>query len=213
MDGLMVDRLMDGFLAIMDNSVGLRRANMASLKVMGLRLDVVGRFFVERLLDLSFLASVFAGLEMAELRFFMLADVVVDELTVLSVGHVASSGVQASMSMDSLVVLRRDVVLERFHLDDEVSSVGVDIGGVKDTAVGLEGTTLLVPPVLVKLVEVISPFMLERLSVRVVPLNFNVVKEDVPRHVGMSKVGSPLMESWRPHVHFELRGFMHKVDC
>ena len=53
------------------------------------------------------------------------------------------------------------VSIQRFHLDHQVSIVGIDIRRVENAAVRLKRTACLVPTSLVKPVEVVSPVKIE----------------------------------------------------
>lgn len=104
------------------------------------------------------------------------------------------------------------VLLSGLHLDHKVPSSRVHIRWIEDAAVGFESSTGLLPPVLVKLLEVISPFKLELILVIVIAVDLNVVKEDVPWHIVWGQIGAPSMESWRPEVHSQVLRLMHQLD-
>ena len=69
------------------------------------------------------------------------------------------------------------MVLDRLHLDDQISSSSINIGWVKDTTVCFKGSTLLLPSVLVKFREVISPLEIELILLIIVAVDLDIVEK------------------------------------
>ena len=106
-----------------------------------------------------------------------------------------------------------EMLLKRHHLQYKIAASGEHVCGIKDATVCLKCPTLLLPAVLVKLLEVISPLEIELVRVLIVAVHFNIVKEHVPRHIFRRQVSAPSMESGRPEVHFQVLGLMHELYC
>ena len=111
------------------------------------------------------------------------------------------------------VIMFMDVLLFRFHLDDKVTSVSVNICRIEHTAAGLKSATRLLPTRLVEVVKVISPGEVERVRILVVVINLNVVEEKVPRHISGLEIFTPCVESRSPEVHLEILRLVHQIDC
>ncbi len=82
--------------------------------------------------------------------------------------------------------------LIRLHLEDEISTVNVRLGGFESGGVGVEcGIVTLVPSVGVKSDELISPVEVESLGLRIVSISLNVIKHQVPGHVLCGEIFTP----------------------
>lgn len=139
-------------------------------------------------------------------------------LVVMQVVRVVGlGGVAGEVEVEMCVMLIRDAglmvqVVSRLHFKDKVAGRAVDIGWVKDRAIGLESSAGLVPPSAVKGVEVIAPVEVKLVGVVVVGEDLNVVVKHVPRHVGWVEAFSPRVESGCPEVHAERLSLLHEVD-
>jgi len=83
--------------------------------------------------------------------------------------------------VDVLVIT--DMVLHWLHFKHKISILSKHIRGGKVAAAPFEGATLLVPASLVKIIEVVPPIEVELFGILVVAIDFNVVEEEVPRHI------------------------------
>ena len=111
------------------------------------------------------------------------------------------------------VVMFMHVLFLGFHLDNEVTSVSVNIGRIEHTAASLKSATRLLPTRLVEVVKIISPGEVERIRVLVVVINFNIVEEKVPRHISGLEIFTPCVESRSPEVHLKVLRLVHQIDC
>ena len=83
------------------------------------------------------------------------------------------------------------MALERFHFNDEVAVLTVDVGWVERAGVGLKATTCLVPATAIKGVEIVPPVQLKLIPMLIVDENLNIVVEHIPGHVHGHEVCAP----------------------
>ena len=112
-----------------------------------------------------------------------------------------------------MLMMLMKVLLHRFHFEDQVASSDIGVVRVKDAAIRLKCPTLLLPAVLVKPLEVISPQEVKLVLLIIVAIHFNIVKQDIPWHILCSQLSAPCVESGRPEVHFQVLGLVHELDC
>lgn len=74
-------------------------------------------------------------------------------------------------------VMLMEMVLDRLHFDDEISSSSINIGWVEDTTVCFKGSTLLLPSVLVEFRKVISPLEIEFILLVIVAVDLDIVEK------------------------------------
>ena len=81
------------------------------------------------------------------------------------------------------VLVTMDMVLHWLHFKHKISILCEHIRRGKVATVPFESATLLVPASLIKIIEVVPPFKVELFGILVVAVGFNVVEEEVPRHI------------------------------
>ena len=67
------------------------------------------------------------------------------------------------------------------------------------------------PSRLIKFIEVVTPHIVKVLGVVVVPVDLDVVKQEVPGHVIWLEISAPCVEVGRPEVHPQVLSFTHKL--
>ena len=110
-----------------------------------------------------------------------------------------------------MIMLERMVNACWFHLQYQITSVGRDISWIEHGATAFKSSAILLPPVLIKHVEVIPPVEVKAVSEWVVIVDLDPVDEEIPRHVNRLQTISPSVEFRGPEVHFEVLSFVHKV--
>ena len=67
------------------------------------------------------------------------------------------------------------------------------------------------PSRLIKLIEVVPPLIVKAFGVGIVPVDLDIVKEEVPGHVIRLEIRAPCVEVWRPEVHSQMLSFVHEL--
>ena len=106
-----------------------------------------------------------------------------------------------------------EMLLHRLHLKYKIATSSERVLRIEDATIRLKCSALLLPAVLVKPLEVISPLEIELILLIIVAVHLDIVKEHVPRHIFRSQVSAPRMESRGPKVHFQVLGLVHVLDC
>ena len=96
--------------------------------------------------------------------------------------HLFSSSTvsRGTLMLDAVVVM---ALCDRFHLNDQITLLSVDVLRIEDTTVGFKAATRLMPASTIESIEIVSPVEFELFKLRVVDIGLNVVKEKIPWHV------------------------------
>ena len=113
----------------------------------------------------------------------------------------------------AVTIVIKEMLFLWLHLYYKVATSSEHICRIEGATVRLKCSTLLLPAVLVKLLEVILPLEIEIFRVLIVTVHLDIVKEYVPRHIFRVQVRTPGMERGRPEVHFQVLGLVHELDC
>ena len=104
------------------------------------------------------------------------------------------------------------MILLSLHLYHKVTMARVDIFWVENTAIGFEPTFSFMPPILIKLIKVISPVKLKLIQSFIPSKYFNEVVSDKPWHIFGIKSVTPCVIYRCPEVHPQGLGFVYILD-
>ena len=93
------------------------------------------------------------------------------------------------------------IAIHRFHLEHEISASRVHLRGEESATIRLKATTSFMPATSVEGIEIITPVKFKFVIGLIVFVDFDIVIEDIPRHISWVKSLAPSMESRRPEVH------------
>ena len=93
------------------------------------------------------------------------------------------------------------VCINRLHFNDKIATARVHLRWIEYTTVGLEPTTGLMPTATVESIEVVAPVEIKLVIELIICVNFDIVEEEVPRHVYRVEPSGPTLESRCPEVH------------
>ena len=83
----------------------------------------------------------------------------------------------------AVAIMFKEMLFLRLHLNYKIAASSEHIRRIEGAAVCLKCSTLLLPAILVKLLEVILPLELKIVRVLIVAVHLDVVKEQVPWHI------------------------------
>ena len=67
------------------------------------------------------------------------------------------------------------------------------------------------PSRLIKFIKVVPPLIVEAFSVEIVPVDLDIVEEEVPGHIIGLEIRAPCVEVGRPKVHPQVLSFVHEL--